>query len=214
MQTLVITDNIKIKLPNGPVGINFSGGADSTILSYLVMSQLSVPVHFITMSTVDRGCAQHKNTSDVIAKLCEVTNNYNIEHHLDIEPDATHGIQNLFKLSKKLLYVDNVINSVLTGTTANPPESVLEKFVHKEGTVEPVERDPNILRPEQRMAGWYNPLTNLNKQDIMQLYAKHNLIESVFPLTKSCWTDYGKPPCNNCWFCEEREWGLLFNNPQ
>lgn len=206
MMVLKINNYTQVKLPRGPVGISMSGGADSTIIAYLAMTQLDVPIHFITMSTVDRGCAQHKTTSDVIARLCDITDNYNVVHHLSFAINAENGIKNIFELSKDLLYKQQIVNSILTGITANPPLDVTDQFTQREN-VEPVDRNPDESRALQRAVGWYNPLTNLNKQDIVQIYYDHGVHESLYPVTKSCWTDYGVEPCGECWFCEERSWG-------
>ena len=39
-QKLVIRDDISVELPKGPIGISFSGGADSSLLVYLVLNQI------------------------------------------------------------------------------------------------------------------------------------------------------------------------------
>lgn len=209
MQILKITEDISVQLPNGPVGISFSGGADSSLLVYLAMSQLSTPIHLITTTVLDRDDSHEKTTTDVANKLLEITGFRDIHYHFNRQPDSMTGISTLFDLCKDLLYKDRVVNCILTGVTANPPKTVLEQF--NNSTVEADEREANNNRSLRRGVGWYNPLTNLNKQDICKIYHHHNLLDSVFPLTKSCWTAYGEPPCNNCWFCEEREWGLKFN---
>ena len=209
MQMLKVTDGVSVKLPNGPVGINFSGGADSTILVFLVMSQLSVPLHLITTTVSDRDNSHKKTTKAITDKLCQLTSNTDIHFHYNHQETSQSGISTLFDLSKQLIYKDRIVNSILTGITANPPGYITDSFKNSE--VEPSARDSSITRPIRRAPGWFNPLTNLNKQDICKIYYDNNILDSVFPLTKSCWTDFGEPPCGSCWFCEERDWGLKFN---
>lgn len=211
MQQLYINKDTTLKLPNGNVGICFSGGVDSTLLAFLAMSQLKSKIFLITMSTVDRGLAQHKTTADVIAKLCEITNNYNVEHVVACEPDAKNGIKNLFKLPKRLLYQDRIVNCILTGTNTDPPSEVTDTFKYTDRSAEMIaERLPGVSKPTQLAPGWYCPITNLNKQDICKIYHEQGILDSLLPVTKSCGTDYGESDCNECWFCEERKWGLDF----
>lgn len=209
MQFFKINDNISIQLHNGPVGISFSGGADSSLLVYLAMTQLSVPIHLITTTVIDRQNSHEKTAKAVANKLIEITGRTDIHYHYNRQQDTSTGIDTLFDLCKKLLYKDRVVNSILTGITANPPIQVLKKFNNT--AVVDLGRRAAITRSVKRGAGWYNPLTNLNKQDICRLYNDHGILDTVFPLTKSCSTDYNEPPCGKCWFCEEREWGLQFN---
>jgi 7-cyano-7-deazaguanine synthase in queuosine biosynthesis len=81
------------------------------------------------------------------------------------------------------------IQAVYSGVTANPPVN------------------GRLLTP------W----TNFNKQTIAQLYAQENLMDSLFPLTRSCeWApvmgeDIPDPHgahCGQCWWCQERYWGF------
>ena len=217
MQVLTINDDISLQLYNGPVGISFSGGADSSLLVYLAMTQLSVPIHLVITTVLDRGNSHEKTATEVAKKLIEITGHTDIHYHINRQVDSATGVSTLFDLCKKLLYQDRVVNSILTGVTANPPSAALKDidnwntpgFIPKDVRLG---RSSDVKRALKIRAGWYNPLTNLNKQDICRLYDKHGILDSVFPLTKSCSTDYGKPPCGRCWFCEEREWGLKFNS--
>ncbi|MDA8915694.1 7-cyano-7-deazaguanine synthase [bacterium] len=210
MQVLTINDDISLQLYNGPVGISFSGGADSSLLVYLAMTQLSVPIHLVITTDLERENSHEKTATEVAKKLIEITGHTDIHYHINRQVDSATGVSTLFDLCKKLLYQDGVVKSMLTGITANPPSAVLKDFDNRDAAI--LVRSSNVKRALKIKPGWYNPLTNLNKQDICRLYDKHGILDSVFPLTKSCSTDYGKPPCGRCWFCEEREWGLKFNS--
>ncbi len=210
MQVLTINDDTSLQLYNGPVGISFSGGADSSLLVYLAMTQLSVPIHLVITTVLDRENSHEKTATEVAKKLIEITGHTDIHYHINRQVDSATGISTLFDLCKKLLYQDGVVKSMLTGITANPPSAVLKDFDNRDAAI--LVRDSNVKRALKIKPGWYNPLTNLHKQDICRLYDKHGILDTVFPLTKSCSTDYGKPPCGRCWFCEEREWGLKFNS--
>ena len=187
-QKLVIRDDISVELPKGPIGISFSGGVDSSLLVYLVLNQIKdEPVHLFTISTVKRNLSQHKITSDVLNKIFQV-------------------------LPRKMLYEQQSIKSMLYGDNANPPADCgIENFEKFEMFNENF-RSPLYTRSVQVYPGQFCPLTNLNKQDIVKIYCEQEIIDTVFPLTKSCGSDYGSNPCGTCWFCEERSWGLAVLN--
>ena len=203
-QKLVIRDDLILELPKGPIGISFSGGADSSLLVYLVLNQIrEEPVHLFTISTVERNLLQHKISADVLNKICQLTNNYNVIHHVSICNTDIEGVKHIQILPRKMLYEFETVKSVLYGDNCNPPaDSGIENF-------ELLNRSPLYTRSVQVSLGQFCPLTNLNKQDIVKIYCEQGIMESVFPLTKSCGqTAYGKDPCGTCWFCEERAWGL------
>lgn len=204
-QRLHIRDDVILDLPRGPIGISFSGGVDSSLLVYLVLNQLrDHTVHLFTISTIERHLTQHKTTADVLSKICKLTNNYNVIQHISICNTNVEGAKHIQFFPKKMLYEDETIKSILYGDNCNPPpESDLKGKIFDVNT-----RSPLFVRPLKISLGQYWPLTNLNKQDICKIYQKEGIIETVFPLTKSCGTKYGIDPCGHCWFCRERAWGL------
>ena len=53
-QKLIINDDISLELPKGSIGISFSGGADSSLLVYLVLNQLrEETLHLFTIRVID-----------------------------------------------------------------------------------------------------------------------------------------------------------------
>jgi 7-cyano-7-deazaguanine synthase in queuosine biosynthesis len=63
------------------------------------------------------------------------------------------------------------------------------------------------------MPGWrcYRPFANLDKKGIAELYEHFNLMDTLFPITKSCEAktyDWTTPHCGTCWWCHERQWGF------
>jgi 7-cyano-7-deazaguanine synthase in queuosine biosynthesis len=206
-QKLVIRDDLILELPKGPIGISFSGGADSSLLVYLVLNQIrEEPVHLFTVSMVERNLNQYKTSADVLTKICQLTNNYNVIQHISVYNTVIDSSTCLQDYPKKLLYEQQVIKSMLYGDNSNPPaDSGIENFE----MLNEHSRSPLYTRSVQVSPGQFCPLTNLNKQDIVKIYCEQGIMESVFPLTKSCgMTGYGKDPCGTCWFCAERSWGL------
>ena len=105
----------------------------------------------------------------------------------------------------KKLYQDNLITCHFAGITANPPDEVSKSFGH----IPPIDRDPKIERPIKRNYA-YRPFVNLDKKHVKKWYDKYNVLETLFPLTRSCeaFTDNFEAHCEECWFCKERKWGF------
>jgi 7-cyano-7-deazaguanine synthase in queuosine biosynthesis len=71
-------------------------------------------------------------------------------------------------------------------------------------------RAPNTIKPMFSCQNKiYNPFSNIDKKDIKNLYHDLGLLETLFPLTRSCESlvDFEKH-CGECWWCEERLWAF------
>jgi tRNA(Ile)-lysidine synthase TilS/MesJ len=190
-----------VPIVDGPVGVSCSGGADSSILLYLLMKHTSHKIYIFTTGDNQKNRKNVLAATRVIEKCIELTGNSNIEHHISYTD--VHSWETTFpKLERYLLNGD--VDCVYTGITSNPPESQLTP--NKE-----INRDPSI---EKRI--WYlgnhacSPFYNIDKKKISQLYKQEGLIDTLFPLTRSCETidDIGLNHCGNCWWCKEREWAF------
>ncbi len=202
---------IDFDIYKGPIGISFSGGADSSLLLYMLMLNSSEKIHIFTTVNNLKNRKNSIITSKVIDKCIELTGNINIEHHLNYVEEQ--DISNLFSICKKWL-INNYIKVIYTGITNTPPIEILESFKNKIDSVDGEQRKPNIIKPTFSNK-FYMPFNNINKQKIADLYNHYKLINNLFPLTRSCeWTTcYGEPDpgighCNKCWWCEERIWGF------
>jgi hypothetical protein len=206
-QKLIIRDDIIVDLPNGPIGISFSGGVESSLLVYLVLSQLkSYPVHLFTVSVDFRDFNQHIITSQVLQEICRITNNFNVYQHITVGRDDSI-INRLFETPKDFILNHKIVKSLLAGGNANPPNDIIKHtkfFVDGKGPMNN-DRDPTVVRSIKCNPYLYAPLCNLNKQDIIQLYKDNKIDKNILPLTQSCWA---APPCGDCWFCFERSWGM------
>ena len=206
MHHLVINNDITLELPSGAIGISFSGGVDSSLLAYLVLDQIKdTEIHLFTISTVQRNLCQHKVCADVLSEICRLTNNYNVIQHMSVCNSDAEGSSSINLLPDKMLYHQQIVKSVLYGTNCNPSATDIPGIDQFEFFYER-QRSPLVTRPLSSN-GIYRPLTNLTKQDIYGIYLEQGITESVYPLTKSCSTDYGQLPCGKCWFCLERVWG-------
>lgn len=210
MKTYNIIDNIDLIIPDSPVGVTVSGGADSAILLYFILKMTSNPVYIFSVVNQFKLGTNAKCSIDVVSKCAELTGNYNFTHILEYTPMQTK--ENLFNTPRKFLK-NGSISYLYTGVTKNPPDNVTETF--KRQTSESVHRDPSVTRTEIH-ENFIMPWTNVDKQTVRRIYENYNLLESLFPLTRSCeWStnmknveNPGTGHCGECWWCEERLWGF------
>jgi len=208
MKTYNITESVTFNVYPGTSGICVSGGADSALLLYFLLRYSTSTVHIFSLANQEKWLRNTHASIDVISKCAELTDNYNFVHH--IAYDTVQTKENLFLLPIKY-FNDKIISTIYSGVTKNPPFDVMNTFTLK--SLENSERDPTVVRPVKIDYG-YMPWTNLDKQDLHAIYKQHNLLDTLFPLTRSCewinhdWPDPGIEHCGKCWWCEERQWGF------
>ncbi len=103
-----------------------------------------------------------------------------------------------------------------SGITTNPPLEVQERFHW--GILEDVEkkRGNTVVKETVRyfLKDGYEffeikPFFNLTKKELAVVYKEKELLNNLFPLTRSCekiGTVIGH--CGECWWCEERKWAF------
>jgi 7-cyano-7-deazaguanine synthase in queuosine biosynthesis len=198
--------DIKIPIFSGNVGINSSGGADSSLLLYILMSNKKDLIHIFTMANNEKGRANAIASSRVIEKIIQLTGNSNIEHHVRyVERQTPENVA-----EKPIEYVkNNLITCWYSGLTANPSLELTNSF--GENSCHHL-RDPLIKRKIiNESVKKVSPFTNIDKKRIADLYKELGLTETLFPLTRSCEVkhrlDY-LDHCGECWWCKERNWAF------
>jgi 7-cyano-7-deazaguanine synthase in queuosine biosynthesis len=118
--------------------------------------------------------------------------------------------EKLFRSPLKMLS-ENKISMMYTAVTANPPKDIADNFLTSIENSEQDKRDPSIHRPIIN-DNWCFPFFNIDKIKIAEMYESLGLIDTLFPLTRSC--ELENPPsnflghCDKCWWCKERFWGF------
>lgn len=194
-----------IPIKQGPVGVLVSGGADSAMLLYLLMKYHADKIYIFTLASSLKNNVNSKHAIDVVSKCSELTSNQNFIHLVSY--CHTQTTDKLFKNADE--YLENgTINWLYTGITKNPPDKVLHEF--QDYTTEDHARDPKVIRQTiYEDSKIITPFTNIDKKDLADLYKQHNLLETVFPLTRSCESLLDlEGQCGICWWCEERKWGF------
>jgi 7-cyano-7-deazaguanine synthase in queuosine biosynthesis len=200
MKTVTVA-NIDVDIHSDGIGISCSGGADSSLLLYLLMKHAECPIHIFTCANEYKKYSSINSSINVIKKCIELTDNKNIFHHTHfVEQQTTDNfyLYSHFKLIK-ILY---------TAITKNPPVEITSKF--KENSTEDWERNPDQHRDlYHRNNSIYTPFHRVDKKSIAEMYKELNLLDTLFPLTRSCENIMlTEGHCGECWWCEERLWGF------
>jgi len=172
-------ENISIKTWNGPAGILLSGGADSSLLLYILMAYTNYPIKIYTLGINKKGRTTAITSSKIIEKCIQLTNNTNIEHIVSYADTDV-----IYNRPQKDLFFSRGIKVLYSAMTANPPLEVTNNF--QDSVNETTYRNPEETRDEIYRKIFYKPFTNINKRKIYEIYKKLDLLESLFPYTHSC----------------------------
>ena len=198
------------------VGIRLSGGADSAILAYMLAIykrdyRPHLTLHPITCVN-DKKPYQEIFAKNVVKKITELTGVEFGEHFVkDINGDNYAGNQGIVVDE---LYSQRKLDIHYMGETMNPPPNVEEE----EGWIfQGNGRDPSrdsfgdIYIP----VCIHKPLRNINKKGTKELYEYFGVLDSLYPITRSCEMQTDNKlfqsfdvHCDRCWFCLERKWGF------
>ena len=198
--------DVNIDIHEGPLGISCSGGADSSLLLYILMKYATGPIHVFTCVLDSKNRSTVKSAANVLSNIIDLTGNYNVYHHFHFVKEGKR-IEELFK--QQMQFVEHkTVDWLYTAITQNPPFEVQRTF--KEPSRENHERHPLVQRPVYMQdQPIYMPFTNIDKQTIAKMYMELNLMVSLFPVTRSCESlTLTTGHCGECWWCEERLWGF------
>jgi hypothetical protein len=198
------------------VGIKISGGADSAIICYMLSKykateRSEITIHPITAVNILK--PYQLIFSKKVIEFCEKEFDIKFNEHLYSDP-VMEG-PDLQAAQDKLLndaFDYGIIDCHISGINCNPPIEVCNSF--NEAIID--ERDFRRDRTDELksvMPGYraYRPFANLDKKGIKELYDHFDLMDTLFPITKSCEAktyDWSTPHCGTCWWCHERRWGF------
>jgi hypothetical protein len=191
------------------VGIRISGGADSAILAYMLAVykrdyRPHLALHPITCIN-DQKPYQEIFAKRVLLKITELTGMEFDEHFVEnVNGDRYREDQGVFQEN---LYKEKKIDIHYMGETMNPPIEVEVDWKFNGGG-----RDNSRDEKSETLDSVVTrkPFRNLDKKGIAELYQYFNVLDTLFPLTRSCeihTLDFSKH-CDHCWFCLERKWGF------
>lgn len=201
---------------NGPVGLSISGGADSALVLYLLATQIKQPIHTYAFFCDEDIPVRYPVVEQVVETVRKLTNRIDIS--VELIRTGYDGFLTMFDtLSDKMN--SGEIAMTYTGFTKFPPDEVIKNFPGKlDDWHYNFRKDSNThsvfgwsvpelnVTAEERI---YNPFINQNKKFIHQVYTDFGLLESLFPITRSCENnDHPNGNCGQCWWCHERIWAF------
>jgi hypothetical protein len=191
------------------VGIRLSGGADSAILAYMLAVykrdyRPHITLHPITCINNQKPY-QELFAKQVLKKITELTGVEFGEHFVeDVNGERYREDQGDFQ---EKLYKARKLDSHFMGETMNPPIGVEADWEFLGGGRDSTRDAPGDTHTPVVI---YKPLRNIDKKGVAELYKHFDVLDTLFPLTRSCelhtldFTDH----CGRCWFCLERHWGF------
>lgn len=206
---------IYVRLPEHVknVGLKISGGADSAIVAYILGKYVKEERPDLTIIPITinfNGRAYQEEFSKKVITFVE--NEFGIkfgEHKIGFCPSVAE-FNNYQKAFMDAIVDKKEIDILYYGVTKNPPDSVLESFPDSKKYGPKDDRTPGN-KPTKDSSRWaFTPLINIDKRGVKEIYDSFNLMDRLFPLTRSCeaWTTDFSKHCEECWWCHERHWGF------
>jgi 7-cyano-7-deazaguanine synthase in queuosine biosynthesis len=220
-----IPKHTPLGVPVKTIGIWMSGGADSALLCYLLAEKIKKGRLDVTIQlvTIDYKRPFAFKAGTVREKIEEILDAKSIfENHIVYNPPGEivwtpDELAEQFHIRNYDHFKNNKFQVLYSGITTNPPVEVQQTFNYgilpdveaKRGTAIKKETNRYFVHPDGGEFWEIKPFFKLDKKDLAELYKSNNLLDTVFPLTRSCehiGTVHGH--CGWCWWCNEREWAF------
>jgi 7-cyano-7-deazaguanine synthase in queuosine biosynthesis len=186
--------SVFINVPNNVEKVNLlmSGGADSTLLLYLLVKekvQNERTYEIQNHTRIDGGRIDYYIVKPILGWLAD---KFGVKMHTKAWRNNLIGAWYIRPIAAKLIEIEGGV--VYSGCNAVP--DIATTWVKKVP-----------FRGEETHPLHFRPFINLEKTDIIRLY-KENQILDLLEMTVSCinCADHIKAPCGKCFFCKELEW--------
>lgn len=174
---------VDVPFYSGNVGISCSGGADSAILLYAMVSQGMLPrIFFIEKANSKLEALQ--NCVDYI----------NIKFGTSLSIETVGRTESSHNIRPDIIGLASKVDYLYTGVTQNPP-------------VEINGLPPNRPSAKQAPSKFIMPFVALDKRASIHLYSLFGVGE-LLNLTYTC-TEDPTTPCGKCFACNERNWAIV-----
>jgi 7-cyano-7-deazaguanine synthase in queuosine biosynthesis len=200
-----------IDIHTGPCGLSFSGGADSAVLLYILLSTMTDTLHLYSFYPEKKAHIAEPVTDRVLQKCIELTGNSNVIHHKEYIEQQTPIL--IHTMLQSFIERDN-LTKMYNGISKFPPDEIIDQFY------ENIKLNDNYVYQRRKnnavyelyfgdKKSFYRPLANFHKKDVADLYRQLGIEQQLFPMTRSC-ENINSPltHCGQCFWCEERKWGF------
>lgn len=185
------------------IGIKMSGGVDSSLVAYLLVKHIldkKLDIKIYPIIIIERLSPFQELFAKPVIEFIENETGFYFESPFIFECAVDENKpKKMRQIESNLLKTD--LDLIVAGTTQHP----------KTGFNEPG-------GPEESRVGnfpeiWdkvYIPFINKDKKELADLYKQYNLIDTLFPMTRSCVkvTENFDRHCGECWWCKERLWAF------
>lgn len=203
------------------IGINLSGGCDSSLVMFMTCRELvernsDAVIHPVT-GVHNARPTNIWNAREIVELFREMFPTVNIGEHFVDYYDKEHEKDKVNQHAKheNRLRDEGKIEVLFHGRTANPDKEEAEKHNLLYKREERRDRHGNTREPyhENHDKPFYCPFEFVDKRFVSDMYKRFGLMEELFPLTASCVeyakkTDYFTKPCKECWWCREKKWAF------
>jgi len=215
------------------IGLLMSGGTDSSILGYILCKYAAENDRIFIPITNDR---ETKPCMDFAKRIVEFYKesfpNLQVHEHIELVTKKEDDESRIPIIGAALdeLFRDGIIDIVYTAKTENPPDFVFESR-HGELLVGENDREKDrelkeLFQYAELPEDSYHesiqiqmPFRNIHKKGVCELYETLGVLDTLFPLTRSCVAGLAEATnnftthCKDCWWCHERNWGFgTYNN--
>ena len=199
------------------IGIWMSGGADSSLLAYLLAKKIKDEELNIKLQplSVRRGRPNNPIYAGNVVDFIESDLDVKLNDHLVYYPSQftlKNYEKEYFWFKDTVHFSKDIIQVLYSGITCNPPvdDDSIPKNKERDRD-ETVKNKP--IETKNPLKHFYNPFFNINKKDLKTIYDRFNLTDKLFPLTFSCEgeaevTKTHTQHCEKCWWCQERFWAF------
>lgn len=198
------------------IGLSMSGGADSTMLCYLLAITSQKHNLQITIQPYNGydvwAPLDSAGVINIIQNLRKRITGVDIQWPISTVFDTNGASAPNDKNSYIGPLVDKlkdkkVIDVVISGISMGPPIEVQKTFSDHDGIEKQIQRLPGyrlwneVEQPQDYLA----PFKHVDKRFILQCY-KDFRMKDMFEKTNSCTHPLGN--CGICWWCQERKWAI------
>jgi hypothetical protein len=210
--TIKVLEDSKFK--NKTIAVAMSGGADSTLLCYLIANTIQEqdlnitiqPYNGLDLWAPGDGKQIPKIIYYIRNKFPFVTINWPLSVVFDTEGGEAPSKHTYIK-PMSIMLEEKIVDYTIHGISMGPPKDVQNSFKMTQGHPEELVRLPGGLYWEEleRQEDDLAPYKTVDKRFIIQAYNDHDITD-LLDMTASCIVPGG---CGNtCWWCQERQWAL------
>ncbi len=211
----------------GAVGAFMSGGADSSLMCYImakIIRENNLPTQIIPCTTEFLARPYNLRCAfNVLQKISDLTGLEFPYHPNFIMPNYDRKVSD----DEKVVIMSGYTRAyaakfgfevMYNGLTANPPLEFIED--NKFGERQTCRDDMSWRQQQENKKGLAVPFIHIDKKGIGRLYKKFGILDSIFPLTRSCEAEMDetefftkdcfdiRPKGEECWWCRERAYGF------